>query len=193
MKSDSRLLTGGNEQYRPCVFFFFLMPQLFWSECLGKQIRFGLIRAAQWPAMTETDGFEVFNFLNNKVVNGWGFDLYIPCGLQSSGTDLAWISRESNMNSKTICGTYSFFFFFESQYVYITCVAYNDLDTEHFCSLGQGILNELRLMFCFLFFLYVNYAIGFGISANSLCSRKWTEIEQCHVTPNPLFYIMSKC
>lgn len=69
------------------------MPQLFRSERLEKQIRFGLIRAAQWPAVTVTDGFEVFNFLNNKVVNGWGFNLYIHGGLQSSGTDLAWISQ----------------------------------------------------------------------------------------------------
>lgn len=74
-------------------FFFFLMPQLFRSECLGKQIRFGLIRAAQWPAITVTDRFEVFNFLNNKVVNGWGFNLYIHGSLQGSGTDLAWISQ----------------------------------------------------------------------------------------------------
>lgn len=77
------------------------------------------------------------------------------------------------MNSKTICGT-----FFESQYVYITCVAYNDLDTEHFCSLGQGILNELRLMvfgfFCMstmplaLGYLQIAYAVGNELRLNSV-------------------------
>lgn len=81
------------------------------------------------------------------------------------------------MNSKTICGTYSFFFFFESQYVYITCVAYNDLDTEHFCSLGQGILNELRLMLLFfcmstmplaLGYLQIAYAVGNELRLNSV-------------------------
>lgn len=152
MKSHSRLLTGRHEQYRPCVFFFsFFFNATVISERVPRKTDkiWIWIRAAQWPAMTETDGFGVFNFLNNKIVNGWGFDLYIHGGLQSSGTDLTWISRESRIWILRQFAVLTLFFFFESQYVYITCVAYNDLDTEHFCSLGQGILNELRLMFFF--------------------------------------------